>query len=112
MRQGETYVGTGKGHPYELCDYVLEFYIVRLEELASGRHIVEKVTHAEVRASRSGDLLCGQMTGVGEIDLAAQLVLLPSCLQGHLRHSRNGCQGLTSEAECKYVVQVFCCAEL
>ena len=112
VRQREAYVGTRQGHADELCHHMLELYVVRLEELASRRHIVKKVAYAEVCASRGCDLLCGQMLRISEIDLTADLVLLSSSLQRNLRHCRDRSQSLTAESECEYVMEVFSAAEL
>ena len=61
MGQREPYVRAGQGHTDELGHDVLELYIVRLEELAPCRHIVEQVAHAEISTSRRCDLLRRQM---------------------------------------------------
>ena len=52
----ETDVRAGVGHMLKFGNYVLEFYALGFEELASRRNIVEEVAHGEVRAYR-GDRL-------------------------------------------------------
>ena len=112
MSQREAYVRTRKSHADKLCHHMLELDVVRFEELASRRHIVKKIAHAEVCSSRGCDLLCGKMLRIGEIDLTADLVLFSSGLQRNLRHGRDRSQSLTAETECKYVMEVFSAAEL
>ena len=112
MSQREAYVRTRKSHADKLCHHMLELDVVRFEELASRRHIVKKIAHAEVCSSRGCDLLCGKMLRIGEIDLTADLVLLSSGLQRNLRHCRDRSKSLTAESECEYVMEVFSAAEL
>ena len=56
MSESESHIRTGQSHSRELRYYMLELHIVRLEELASCRNIVEKVSDAEIRSPRCGDL--------------------------------------------------------
>ena len=112
VRKRESDIRARKGDTDELCDYVLEFHIVRLEELASCRHIVEKIADAEVGSSRSCDLLGGKMLRIRKIDLTADLILFPAGLQGNFGHCRDRSESLTAETECKYVMEILGAAEL
>ena len=107
MSEGESHIRTGKSHSCELRHYMLEFHIVRLKELASCRNIVEKVSDTEISSPRCCDFCHRHLLGIGELHLAADLILLSAGLESHLCHSRDGSQGLTTESEGHDIMQVL-----
>ena len=110
--EGESDIRTCEGYADELRDDMLELDIIRLEELASCRHIVEEIAYAEVGSSRRRYLIGGYMLRICKIHLAAHLIVFPTGLERDLGHCCDGCQSLSSEAESQDIVQVLCCLKL
>ena len=106
--QGKSHIRTGEGYSGELSDYMLELHCVGLEELTPRRHIVEEISHREIRAPRSRHLVGRQVLRVRKIHLTSHLVFLPTGLESDLGHSGNRRKSLTAETEGENVVQVFC----
>ena len=107
VAEGESGVGPGQGHAGVFFEDVLEFDVVRLEELAACGDVVEEVPHGEIGALRRLDLAGGEVLGGGEGHLHADLILRPAGLEGHFRHRGDRSEGLPAEAECEDVVEVF-----
>ena len=103
----EAHLITREGHMGEFRHDMLELHIVRLEELASGRHVVEKVPHREIRPPRSGRHGSGDMLRIRKDHFASHLILFPARTEGHLRHGGYGCKRLSPESECHDACQIF-----
>ena len=99
VRQGKPYVRPCERDAGKFGDYVFEFHVVRLEELSSGRNIVEQVSHLEIRPLRNRNRFGRAMHRIGELHLAAQFILLTPCSERHLGNCRNRCQGLSPESK-------------
>ena len=108
VSQGEAYAWTGKRNSREFCDYVLELHIVRLEEFASCRNVIEQVPYTEVCASRSRNLLCCKVLRIGIIHLTSHLIFFPAGLECDFSYGCYRCESLASKAEGQDVVKVFC----
>ena len=87
---------------------VLHLDIVRFQELASCRNVVEQIPYGEVGACRCGNLVCGNMLGVIIHDLASDFIFCASGLECDLRYRRDGGQCFSAESECGDVQQVVC----
>ena len=107
VHQTEAYSGPGESHADEFFRDMFQLHVVRFEELSPCRHIVEKISYGNAGSCRCGDFCGGDMSGVCEFDLAADLVFRPP---GFERDFRNGCDGgqcLAPEAESGDVHQVL-----
>ena len=112
MSESEAHIRARQGYPCELRHDMLKLHIIRLEELAPCRDIVEKISYAEICTTRSRDLLCRYVCRVRKFHLTANLVLFTSGLEGNLRHGCDGGQRLSAESEGQYVMQIFCTLKL
>ena len=111
MDKFQGYLRASEGKVLEFSDYVLEFHAVRLEELASCRHIVEKIPDLEIGTHRCGRLYSGDVLRISEVHLATEFVTGTAGFEGDLCHGGYGCQGFPTESEGGYVVQVLCCGD-
>ena len=112
MGQIEAYLRAGEGDPRELRDYMLEFYIVRFEELAPCRHIVEQVSYGYIATLRRGHFGAGGDFRSGDIHFEAGFVLFPAGAEADLGHGGNRSERLAPEAVGEYVAEVFRTAQL
>ena len=71
-----------QGDSGEFFDYMLEFDVVGLEELAPGGHVVEEIAHREGGSAGAGDFFGGDMAGVVEDHLAACRGVGGACAEG------------------------------
>ena len=101
-----------QGHPLELVDHMLQLHAIALQELATGRHVVEQAAHGDGGARCAGHgLLCAHLAAFHQHP-GAQLFAVLAGAQLHLGDGRDARQCLAAEALGAHGVQVVGQADL
>ena len=91
---------------------IIQFGGVRLEELPTGRDIVEEVLHTEVTTHRTSHGLLIDNLRTSNRDLCTKLIFRHARLQFHLGDSSNGGQRLSPETHRMKGKKVVCLFDL
>ena len=86
-----------QGHAVELIQHVLHLHAIALQELATGRYVVEEVAHREGGARCTGHGLLRAHTAAFDQDAHADLLILLAGPELHLRDGRDTGQGFAPE---------------
>ena len=89
-----------QSNAFELCQNIVQFRLIGLQELATGRNIEEKILHIEITSLRTGNRFLTLYFRAGNAQGSSQLLAFQTGTQLHLSHGRYGSQSLSTESHC------------
>ena len=100
VMQGKRDFRIDQSNAFELCQNIIQFRLVGLQELATGRDIEEKILHIEITALRTGNRFLTLYFRAGNTQGSSQLLAFQTGTQLHLSYGRNRSQSLSTESHC------------